>query len=78
MGIVSRTLVFLIHDCQLIIRTYYAVFFKLLVLVLATLPLAAIAIGLLVGTNMVSQSIVSIPLASTETLEALVNQTSFL
>ena len=62
----------LFHDPLLIIRTY-VVFFKLLVLVLATLPLAAIATGLLVGSNMLSQSIVSIPSTSAETLEALVN-----
>ena len=62
----------LFHDPLLIIRTY-VVFFKLLVLVLATLPLAAIATGLLVGSNMLSQSIVSIPSTSAGTLEALVN-----
>jgi len=42
-----------------IIAGIVSLFFKLLLLVLATLPLAAIATGLLVGANTVSQSIIS-------------------
>jgi len=42
-----------------IIGGIISLFFKLLLLVSATLPLAAIATGLLVGANMVSQSIIS-------------------
>ena len=75
-GIVSRTLVLLIYDPQLIIRTY-VVFFKLLVLVLATLPLVAIATDLLVGANMVLQSIVS-TISVCRNAWDLVNQTSLL